>query len=204
MPTPAPQRAKRAAAQITEQSRVGKLACQRGGEGCSVAARRRTSVGRSPKGAPRTCATRSRVQIYATVTFVAVFFCFLGGDGRDFPTPAPQRAERAAAQITEQSRVDKLACQRGGEGCSVAARRRTSVGRSPRAHRALAPHGVEFKSVTYVAAFFFNRRKSEAPPTCIKTSTRLGAKWLTLYEKYDIINSPINKNLTVNFCSTNG
>ena len=131
MPTPAPQRAKRAAAQITEQSRVDKLACQRGGEGCSVAARRRTSAGHSPKGAPRTCATRSRVQIYATVTFVAVFFCFLRR-WRDLPTPAPQRAKRAAAQITEQSRVDKLACQRGGEGCSVAARRRTSAGRSPK------------------------------------------------------------------------
>ena len=32
-------------------------------------------------------------------------------------------------------------------------------------------------------------------PTCIKTSKRLGAKWLTLDEKYCIINSPINKNL---------
>ena len=38
-------------------------------------------------------------------------------------------------------------------------------------------------------------RRSEATPTCIKTSTRLGAKWLTLDEKYGIINSPINKNL---------
>ena len=38
-------------------------------------------------------------------------------------------------------------------------------------------------------------RRSEATPTCIKTSTRLGAKWLTLDEKYGIINSSINKNL---------
>ena len=38
-------------------------------------------------------------------------------------------------------------------------------------------------------------RRSEATPTCIKTSTRLGAKWLTVDEKYGIINSPINKNL---------
>ena len=62
---PAPKLARRATAQITEQSRVGKLACQRGGEGCSVAARQRTSVRRSPKGAPRSCATWSRVQIIA-------------------------------------------------------------------------------------------------------------------------------------------
>ncbi|MBR2340331.1 MAG: hypothetical protein IKA74_05810 [Clostridia bacterium] len=37
----------------------------------------------------------------------------------DLPTIAPQHAKRAAAQITEQSRVGKLVCQRGGEGCSV-------------------------------------------------------------------------------------
>ena len=34
-----------------------------------------------------------------------------------------------------------------------------------------------------------------ATPTCMGTSTRLGANWLTLDEKHDIINSPINKNL---------
>ena len=38
-------------------------------------------------------------------------------------------------------------------------------------------------------------RKSEATPTCIKTSTRHSANRLTLDEKNGIINSPINKNL---------
>ena len=38
-------------------------------------------------------------------------------------------------------------------------------------------------------------RRSEATPTCIKTSTRLGANRLTCGKKHDIINSPINKNL---------
>ena len=37
----------------------------------------------------------------------------------DLPTPAPSFALQTAAQITEQSRVGKLVCQRGGEGCSV-------------------------------------------------------------------------------------
>ena len=36
-------------------------------------------------------------------------------------------------------------------------------------------------------------------PTCIETSTRLGANRLTFDEKYDIINSPINKNLMRNW-----
>ena len=84
LPTPAPQRAKRAAAQITEQSRVDKLACQRGGEGCYVAARRRTSAGRSPKGAPRTCATRSRVQIYGSHFRGCLFFVFYSIAVREF------------------------------------------------------------------------------------------------------------------------
>ncbi|MBO5039703.1 MAG: hypothetical protein J6D09_01245 [Clostridia bacterium] len=36
-----------------------------------------------------------------------------------FSATASQLAQRAAAQIIEQSRVGKLACQRGGEDCSA-------------------------------------------------------------------------------------
>ena len=101
----------------------------------------------------------------------------------DLPTPAPSFALQTAAQITEQSRVGKLACQRGGEGCSVAARQRTSAGRSPKGAPRTCATGSRVQP-----RFLFYPYRSEAT-TCIKTSTRYGAKWLTLYEKYDIINS---------------
>ena len=59
--TPTPQFAKRTAAQITKQSRVGKLAFQRGGEGCSRERCAKRNVARSAT-ACAVCSRRSRVQ----------------------------------------------------------------------------------------------------------------------------------------------
>ena len=128
---------KRAAAQITEQSRVGKLACQRGGEGCS---RERCDIIATHARSAAVPAARlavSRVQIKAEKQthfqyeklasfclhqygrLFRVFRSFLfGGEGEICLLLRRSTRKRAAAQITEQSRVGKLACQRGGEGCS--------------------------------------------------------------------------------------
>ena len=66
------------------------------------------------------------------------------------------------------------------------------------------PNSINFR---FVFSMFFPRRYccfflfNEATPTCIKTSTRLGANRLTFDVKYGIINSPINKNLTKEMCN---
>ena len=57
---------KASGAQITEQSRVGKLACQRGGEGCSRGGSSKTSGVRKHQECASALAPQgSRVQIYA-------------------------------------------------------------------------------------------------------------------------------------------
>jgi len=58
----------------------------------------------------------------------SVFFILRGK--RDLPRLASQLSKRATAQITEQSRVDKLAYQRGGEGCSASVAHRRNKARS--------------------------------------------------------------------------
>ena len=69
------------------------------------------------------------------------YFSFCAESER-FLTPTPPSAKRTAAQITKQSRVGKLAFQRGGEGCS---RGGSPLGEhrciAPRARSALAPRG---------------------------------------------------------------
>ena len=61
-------RRKAAVAQITEQSRVGKLACQRGGEGCSASVATWVATKRIAPKAKAFAARRSKVQI--SVSFI--------------------------------------------------------------------------------------------------------------------------------------
>ena len=69
------------------------------------------------------------------------------------------------------------------------------IARFPRP-RCVASLGFGFPFFSSVYRGMCLARRSEATPTCIKTSTRHGANRLTLDEKYGIINLPINKNLS--------
>ena len=95
------------------------------------------------------------------------------------------------------SKIDKLACKRHNneQNPKSAESVNAAVAESGSACDA-ASLGFGFSFLLFsVLRGVCLARRSEATPTCIKTSTRLGAKWLTVDEKYGIINSPINKNL---------
>ena len=82
-------------------------------------------------------------------------FC-VGGEG-EIPYCAAA-CTASGAQITEHSRVGKLAFQQGGEGCSRGGSSQTSVVRSKRMLCILAPRGVEFKPhffQTFLFSTFF-------------------------------------------------